>query len=405
MSYNLVLNSSNAISSNPNQSNIFQYNFPSGSFTVPEKAKMMVSQITVPYSWRNISSALGNNTFTYYIPNSSNIQTAYTVTIADGFYTTEQINDALHAQMFSNGHYWYDGVADTYTGQSAQFTGAITSTTTLTVSGTTVLLFTGYVITFINATGVLTSATITATSGTPNVYTISPAQTNIAAIAMVANNGSEVNPVVVYPLSISTNQSKYTTTITAITIPVKAEIPSVFGFFYRAGDGLSSQTTWTGGYPTVGTNCAYIVFPSTSSTTNTIANILGFTSSGTTQYPSTNSSLTVVSQSTNGNSLSAQPPFPPKGSAVNGVIVRCNLVDNPVSPTTDVLDCFPITSQYGSNINYIPALPKWVKLKAGKYSNLQIVLNDDNFTALPMLDQNVLITLLIEFGNADTYGK
>ena len=82
---------------------------------------------------------------------------------------------------------------------------------------------------------------------------------------------------------------------------------------------------------------------------------------------------------------------------MNGVVVRCNLVSNAIAPYNDVLDTFPITSTYGSNINYLPISNNDVKLKAGKYSSLQITFNDDNFNTLYLLDPTVLITLIILF--------
>ena len=95
MSYSLVLNSSNNISPQNNQ---FKYNFIGGSLKVPEGTEIGISQITIPYSWYNVSSQLGNNTFQYYIPNSSNVQTAYTVTLPNGFYGISDINNVLQSK-------------------------------------------------------------------------------------------------------------------------------------------------------------------------------------------------------------------------------------------------------------------------------------------------------------------
>jgi hypothetical protein len=50
--------------------------------------------------------------------------------------------------------------------------------------------------------------------------------------------------------------------------------------------------------------------------------------------------------------LQYTPPFPAEGTFVNGLIIRCNLVENLVSGQSDVLECTPNTSQFGSNINY-----------------------------------------------------
>ena len=65
MSFNFVLNSNNVVNS---QNNVFTYKFQSGSFTIPEGSVMSINQVTIPYSWYNISSAYGNNTFSYFMP-------------------------------------------------------------------------------------------------------------------------------------------------------------------------------------------------------------------------------------------------------------------------------------------------------------------------------------------------
>ena len=215
---------------------------------------------------------------------------------------------------------------------------------------------------------------------------------------MVSQLGSEITPSIIYPITITSSPVLYTNTITSQTIPTVANIPSVFGAGWINANGLNGQPSWTGGYPTSGNQYASLTFPTTTSTTQTIANIIGFSSAGlgTTFYPPqiTTTALQTVA---NGNSLTAQPPFPPKGSIVNGVVVRCNLVSNAIAPYNDVLDTFPITSTYGSNINYLPISNNDVKLKAGKYSSLQITFNDDNFNTLYLLDPTVLITLIILF--------
>ena len=398
MAYNLVLNSKNLVPNIASQ-NVFQYNFPAGSFTVPEGATMTINQVTVPYSWRNCTAALGNNTFSYYLPNSSNVQTAYTVTLADGFYTVSDIQSALQATMKANGHYWYDTQA-VYS-QQFQFTGVITSGNTLTIDAgfKQIQLNIGYVISYIPVgQTAYTTATVTALGSTSGVYTVSGA-TNTTTTAMVSQLGSEITPSIIYPITLTSTPVLYTNTITSQTIPTVTSIPSVFGAGWINANGQNGQPSWTGGYATSGNQYASLSFPTTTSTTQTIANILGFSSAGlgTTFYPpqATTTALQTVAI---GNSLSAQPPFPPKGSIVNGVVVRCNLIYNPVAaPYNDVLDTFPITSTYGSNINYLPISNNDVKLKAGKYSSLQITFNDDNFNNLYMLYPTILVTLIIIF--------
>ena len=397
MSYNLILNSKNLVTSTQ-FNNVYQYNFPSGSFTIPEGSEMSINQVTIPYSWRNVSAALGNNTFSYYLPNSSNVQTAYTVTLADGFYTITDIQSALQATMKTNGHYWYDTQA-AYS-QQFQFTGVITGANTLTIDAgyKQVQLNIGYVISYIPVGSTsYTTATVTALTATSGVYTVSGA-TNTISTGMVSQLGSEITPSIIYPITLTSSPVLYTNTITSQTIPIVTSIPSVFGSGWINANGQNGQPSWTGGYPTSGNQYASLTFPTTTSTTQTIANILGFTSAGlgTTFYPP-QTTTTALQTVANGNSLSAQPPFPPKGTIVNGVIVRCNLVYNNVSIYNDVLDTFPITSTYGSNINYLPISDNFVRIKGGKYSSFTITFNDDNFNNLAILDPTVLIGLIIRF--------
>ncbi len=397
MSYNLVLNSKNLVTSTQ-FNNVYQYNFPSGSFTIPEGSEMSINQVTIPYSWRNVTAALGNNTFSYYIPNSSNVQTAYTVTLADGFYTLSDINNALQATMKTNGHYWYDTQA-AYS-QQFQFTGVITGGNTLTIDAgfKQIQLNIGYVISYIPVgQTAYTTATVTALGSTSGVYTLSSA-TNTTSTAMVSQLGSEITPSIIYPITLTSSPVLYTNTITSQTIPIVTSIPSVFGSGWINANGQNGQPSWAGGYSTSGNQYASLTFPTTTSTTQTIANILGFSSAGlgTTFYPP-QTTTTALQTIANGNSLSAQPPFPPKGTIVNGVIVRCNLVYNNVSIYNDVLDTFPITSTYGSNINYLPISDNFIRIKGGKYSSFTITFNDDNFNNLAILDPTVLIGLIIRF--------
>ena len=317
MSFNLVLNAKNVIGPNNNS---FQYNFLQGSFTIPEGSLMGVSQITMPYSMINVSSALGNNTFQYYIPTGSGgTQTAFTVLLPNGFYTLTDIQNQLWATMKSNGHYFYNTL-----GPYSQF---------------------------------------------------SP------------------SPTIMYPLALNPNIHLYTNQITSYTIPTSTNIIATFGASYV------QASSWSGGYPSgayTGTSCPYLVIPTTNASTTTIGNILGFTGGS---FPSTNTGLsgTTLISLANGNSLTTSPPFSALGSNVNGVIVRCNLVENNVQYPNDVLDSFPITSTYGSNINYLPISDNMIKLKAGKFSNLTITLNDQNFNPLICLDNNVMISILIKF--------
>jgi hypothetical protein len=134
------------------------------------------------------------------------------------------------------------------------------------------------------------------------------------------------------------------------------------------------------------------VIPTTNSTTSTIGNLLGFVGGS---YPS---SAPTLSSTTYGNSLQASPPFAPKGSSVNGVLLRCNLAENPISSIgqTDIVDFVPITSQFGSNIQYLPISEAYVKAKPGKHQLLQVTFNDDSGNTLYMQDPNIFLSLILK---------
>ena len=98
---------------------------------------------------------------------------------------------------------------------------------------------------------------------------------------------------------------------------------------------------------------------------------------------------------------SANSSITPVGSTVNSIIVRCSLVDNKVSVPMDILDSFTIGgTSFGANINYAPAVPKWVKLASGSFSNFYITFCDQNLNLLAALDNNIMITLLVRLGQA-----
>ena len=84
MSYNFVLNASNNVSI---YNNTFKYNFINGQFDIPEGSVMCINTLVLPYSWYNVSSFIGNNTFywTYPVPTASftiNATSSSTITVS-----------------------------------------------------------------------------------------------------------------------------------------------------------------------------------------------------------------------------------------------------------------------------------------------------------------------------------
>jgi hypothetical protein len=86
----IVMNQNNLV--NDGNNNTLVYKFPN-SITF-ENNEIAVSQITMYYSWFNITSRIGNNRFTFNWVNAAgtNNYTTYTITIPDGLYEISDIN-------------------------------------------------------------------------------------------------------------------------------------------------------------------------------------------------------------------------------------------------------------------------------------------------------------------------
>jgi len=203
---------------------------------------------------------------------------------------------------------------------------------------------------------------------------------------------------IIYPVSFSVNPNAYNNVITFQYIPtVSSDVPLLFGTNTSYQNAL---------YPATTSTCQIIIPTGVSNiSTNNIGNLLGFTSGA---YPSTQTTKTFTTPATlansypppsiGGNSLTAySPPFPAIGSYVNGIVIRCNLVDNAISSVNDILDSTTINTNFGSNILYQPVSDNWVKIKKGTYSFLTITFSDQNFNTLYMNDPNILLSLLIRF--------
>jgi hypothetical protein len=137
------------------------------------------------------------------------------------------------------------------------------------------------------------------------------------------------------------------------------------------------SATGGNGLPTVSTS-PYVVFPAS----NSVGSVLGFSAG---QYPT-------APYTTNQSSLSN---ITPVGSTVNGIVMRCNIVDNNIVMPSDILDACPINATFGSNITYNPTFPKWIAVKNGTYNSLTITFQDQNLNTININDPNLLLSLLI----------
>ena len=97
---NLIINSSNSDPGTNNSS--YTLNFKT-NFKFEEGDTIGVQSILIPYSWFNITSQYGNNSFGYSIGSFQ-----YNIPIQDGFYTITDLNLLLQTQFLKNGHYLID---------------------------------------------------------------------------------------------------------------------------------------------------------------------------------------------------------------------------------------------------------------------------------------------------------
>lgn len=90
--------------SNP-YGNIVRINFP-----YPQgfrSAELALATLYMYYSWYNITAAFGNNTFAYKFPTNTGYVT-FNVTIPDGFYSIDELNQIFQQIQNTNGTYLID---------------------------------------------------------------------------------------------------------------------------------------------------------------------------------------------------------------------------------------------------------------------------------------------------------
>ena len=100
----LILNSTNIIQDG--QNNKLVYKFPNS--VIFKDSYISMSQAQIYYSWFNITSDYGNNTFQYIWINNLGVYITYNIVIPDGLYEIVQLNQYLQYALIQNGHYLVD---------------------------------------------------------------------------------------------------------------------------------------------------------------------------------------------------------------------------------------------------------------------------------------------------------
>jgi len=280
MSFNLVLNSNNVVSGSSNSR--YSYTFLNNNLAILNEAEIAISNITMPYSWFNITAAYNNQTFNIIFPIGISASQLFPVIIPPGFYTITQMNEYLQQLSILLGLYLID------------------------------------------------------------------------------NNGNYV-----YYITFLYNPVTYGVQLICSLVPTS--LPA----------GWTQPSNWFG-FPTLSRTPQVELLA-----TSNFYQLIGFANG--VLYP-TNQDLvdrSFISTTT------------PIGSNINSLVIRCNLVNNPVGFPSDILDTMPITATFGSNINYSPPALKWVRLAAGTYQKMEIQFVDQNLNSMTILDSNVCISLLI----------
>jgi len=96
----IVLNRANLVPDGQNNKMVYQ--FPSS--VEFKDSYIALSQISIYYSWYNISTALNNNILKYtWVVGTTT--TTYTITIPNGLYEISRLNELLQFALIQNGHY------------------------------------------------------------------------------------------------------------------------------------------------------------------------------------------------------------------------------------------------------------------------------------------------------------
>lgn len=106
----LIVNSTNLV--NDGQNNKLVYKFPNSVHF--KDSFISLSQAQMYYSWFNITSEFNNNTIQYIWIDGAGVQTTYTITIPDGLYEVNTLNQLLQFTFIQNGHYLVNSGQNVY---------------------------------------------------------------------------------------------------------------------------------------------------------------------------------------------------------------------------------------------------------------------------------------------------
>ena len=380
----LIINSSNVVANSNNSR--YTYNFPAGAINFTDGQKLALGSIQMYYSTFNITSAQGNNQFSYIWVDNREI----TITIPDGYYDIASLNDFLHFVMVQQGHYLTDSNGNYY-----YFITFVINTSTYSVNiNTYPMSLTLYPLATYTI-GAYTTATITTSSPATPVPWSRPTAAVMPMIRVLTNNFRNIigYSAGYYPQG----QTSYATTapttplaeatITNTTPSTTFSISSISGTVlttgasqsFPVGTVISGTGVTQGTYIVSGSGTGWVV-----SVSQTVGAITGtFYSMSATQSPSYSTIQTFSSTST------------PQVSPLSSYLLTCNLLNNNYAVPNSLLYSFSPQANFGEQFTIAPNQYSFIDIQKGQYTSFEVSFLDQNAFPVVLKDSNLVILLII----------
>jgi hypothetical protein len=380
----LIVNSSNVVPGTNNS--VYRYVFPAGNVEFKKGQKLALGSIQMYYSTFNITAAQSNNTFSYIWVDGREI----TITIPDGFYDINSINDFLHFVMIQQGHYLINTAGEYF----YFLTFVINSATYQININAYPMSLASYPVADYTI-GAYSTATITTSSPATPVLWSRPTASITPMIRILANNF--INIVGFDAGFYPQGKTGFATTVPTLSL-AQATItnaPSSTPFSITSIVGTALTTTGspallpgmviTGTGITLGT---YIVSGSVNSWVVSVSQSVGgitavFYSMSATQSPS----YSVIQ--TFGSS------FVPQVSPLSSYVLTCNLLNNNFAIPNSLLYSFSPQGAFGEQFTIAPNQYSFIDIQPGQYNSFEVTFLDQRNIPTTLQDSNLVILLII----------
>ena len=380
----LIINSSNVVANTNNS--VYKYNFPAGNVEFKKGQKLALGSIQMYYSTFNITSANSNNQFSYVWVDGREI----TITIPDGFYDINTLNDYLHFVMIQQGHYLLNTSGDYF----YFLTFVINpSTYQININAYPMSLATYPVASY--TIGDYTTATITTSSPATPVPWSRPTASITPMIRILSNNFRNIvgfqagyypqgqtgfaTTVPTTSLAQATITNSPATTTFSITSIVATALTTTGSPALLAGMVISGTGITPGTYIVSGSGNSWVV-----SVSQTIGAITGtFYSMSATQSPSYSVIQTFGSSSV------------PQVSPLSSYLITCNLLNNNYAIPNSLLFSFSPQGAFGEQFTVAPNQYTFIDIQPGQYNSFEVSFLDQNNVPTTLQDNNLVILLVI----------